>query len=458
MLTKQIRKYIAAHQLIQPGDRIIIGVSGGPDSIALLYIMHDLASLLDCQIIAAHLNHGLRAEANAEEAFVKEICRNIGIDCHARTVPVAELARQQKASLEDAGRNARYAFFNELLLTLGAQRIATAHHQDDVAETVLLHLLRGSGIKGLRGILPRSGVLIRPLLNVSKDELLNYLQTRNISYCLDQSNADEYYLRNRIRHSLIPYLQQEFNPRIVGKLNQLALIARDENAVLEQESERLWTEVLLQEDEGNLILDNRALARLQPAYQRRIVLKSFSRLSGASEWNMDDVEKVLDLSAKKAAGSSLTLQLKKKVQVNKSYDKMVFTTRTQEKVEFLYKLLVPGRVDIAETGKSYMITLVNREDFKPENGDVYLDYDRLPANLYLRSRRPGDYYLPPGMRGSKKLKKFFIDLKVPYSDRDRVALLTGEDQEIYAALGFGISRTAAISRATRIILLIKSRK
>ncbi len=458
MLTKQIRKYIAAHQLIQPGDRIIMGVSGGPDSIALLHIMRDLAPSLDAQIIAAHLNHGLRTEADAEEAFVKDICQNIGVDCYTRTVPVTELARQQKASLEDAGRNARYAFFNELLSALEAQRIATAHHQDDMAETVLLHLLRGSGIKGLRGILPCHGVLIRPLLNVSKAELLNYLHTRKIFYCLDQSNADEYYLRNRIRHSLIPYLQQEFNPRIVDKLNQLAQIARDENAVLEQETERLWTDVLLEEDEETLILGNQVLSGLQPAYQRRIVLQAFTRLSGASEWNMDDVEKVLELSANKRAGSSLTLQLKKKVQVNKSYDKMVFTTRAPAKVEFLYKLAVPGQVDIAETGKSYMITLVNREDFKPENGDVYLDYDRLPANLYLRSRRPGDYYLPPGMRGSKKLKKFFIDLKVPYSDRDRVALLTGEDQEIYAALGHGISRTAAISSATRIILLIKSRK
>jgi tRNA(Ile)-lysidine synthase len=418
--------------------------------------MKNLAPSLNCEILAAHLNHGLREEAEAEELFVKEKCKTWGIVCYSRTVSVADLARVQKTTLEDTGRIARYQYFNELRELTGAERIATAHHYDDVAETVLLHLLRGSGIKGLRGILPQSGKLIRPLLMVSKEELLNYLQAKEIDYCLDQSNNDSVYLRNRIRHGLIPYLQEEFNPRIVGKLNQLALIARDENEALEEESRRFWDGLLLKEEECSLVLDNQALMLLPRAYQRRIILRAFANLTGESEWNMEDVQKVLELSDKK--GSSLTLQLKKKVRVNKSYDRMIFTTLSMEPLSFKYQVSVPGRIEITETGEIYQFTLIKKEDYSPQSEDIYLDYDMLPETFFLRSRREGDIFRPQGMNGSKKLKKYFIDLKVPYYDRDQVALLVAEEREVLAVLGLGISRMAAISSDTRTVLLIKKVK
>ncbi|PKM77532.1 MAG: tRNA lysidine(34) synthetase TilS [Firmicutes bacterium HGW-Firmicutes-15] len=453
MLNKKLEKYIEANNLIGPGELVIVGVSGGPDSMALLHLLKELAPSMQFEVLAAHLNHGLRAEAEAEELFVKEKCKAWGIDCYSRSVSIADLARVQKTTLEDTGRNARYQYFNELRELTGAQLIATAHHYDDVAETVLLHLLRGSGIKGLRGILPRSGNLIRPLIMASKEELLNYLEARGIDYCLDQSNDDSVYLRNRIRHGLIPYMQKEFNPRIVGKLNQLALIARDENEALEEESRNLWAGVLLKEEEESLVLDNQAMRLLPRAYQRRIVMRAFAKLTSESEWNLEDVQKVLELSDKK--GSSLTLQLKKKVRVNKSYDRMIFTTQSMESIGFLYEVPVPGKIEITETGEIYKFTLVKREDYCPESEDIYLDYEMLPETIYLRSRRAGDIFRPQGMTGSKKLKKYFIDLKVPYYERDRVALLAAEDREIFAVLGMGISRMAAMSTNTRTVLLIK---
>jgi tRNA(Ile)-lysidine synthase len=453
MLINKIRKYIESNGLIKPGERVIVGVSGGPDSMALLHILKNLAPSLNCEVLAAHLNHGLRVEAGAEEIFVKEKCRAWGIKYYSSRVSVADLAQLQKTTLEDTGRNARYQYFNQLRELTGSQLIATAHHYDDVAETVLLHLLRGSGIKGLRGILPRSGNLIRPLLMASKEELLDYLQAREIDYCLDQSNNDSVYLRNRIRHGLIPYLQKEFNPRIVGKLNQLALIARDENEALEEESRRLWDGVFLEDEEKYLVLDNQALSLLPKAYQRRIILRAFAQLTSESEWNLEDVQKVLELSHKQ--GSSLTLQLKKKVRVNKSYDRMVFSTLSVEPLSFQYEVQVPGKIEIPETGASYEFSVVKREDYCPEREDIYLDYDNLPETIYLRSRRPGDFLRPQGMTGSKKLKKYFIDSKVPYYERDRVALLATEDREILAVLGLGVFRTAAISSNTRTVLLIK---
>jgi len=453
MLANQIRKYIEQNKLLEQGDRVIVGVSGGPDSMALLHILYKLADSLRIEVIAAHLNHGLREEAEKEEAFVKDICQSWGISCYSRQVPVADLARAQKMTLEEAGRSARYGYFYDLLEGTGAERIATAHHRDDVAETVLLHFLRGSGIKGLRGILPSSGKLVRPLLNTGKSELLTYLENEKIDYCLDESNFDPVYLRNRIRHYLLPYLQKEFNPRIVDKLSQLALIARDENEALEEETRRLWPQVLLNEEAGKLVLDNRNLFRLHPAFRRRIVLHAFTLLSGELEWSLADVEKVLELGDK--TGSSISLQLKKKVWVNKSYDRIIITTQTPATVNYQYQVPLPGRLYITETGELYAFSLVKREDFKPEPGDTYLDYDKLPSTVFLRSRRIGDYIHPLGMNGSKKLKKYLIDLKHPYFERDKIALLA-EGHEIYAALGLGISRIAAVSSETRTIFLIKN--
>jgi len=453
MLANQIKKYIEQNRLLEPSDRVIVGVSGGPDSMALLHILHKLADSLQIEVIAAHLNHGLRKEAEKEEAFVKDICHSWGVTCYSCRVPVADLARARKMSLEEAGRSARYEYFYNLLEKSGAERIATAHHRDDVAETVLLHFLRGSGIKGLRGILPSSGKLVRPLLNTDKSELLSYLEIEKIDYCLDESNFDPAYMRNRIRHYLLPYLEKEFNPRIVGKLSQLALIARDENDVLEEETRRLWPQALLKEEAGTIILDNKTLFLLHPAYRRRIVLQAFTLLSGESEWSLADVEKVLELGNK--TGSSISLQLKKTVWVNKSYDRIIFTTKAPEIVHYQYQVTIPGRLYIPETCESYAFSLVKREDFKPEPGDTYLDYDKLPGIIHLRSRHIGDFISPLGMRGTKKLKKYLIDLKQPYFERDKIALLAA-GHEIYAVLGLGISRIAAVGSDTTNILLIKN--
>ncbi len=452
MLINRVHKYIETNKLIEPGDKVIVGVSGGPDSMALLHILFQLRSSLQFEFVVAHVNHGLREEAGAEEEFVKEICKVWGIACYSCAVPVAEHARTQKITLEEAGRNARYDYFNQLQQKTGAQRIATAHHQNDVAETVLLHLLRGAGIKGLRGILPRRGKLIRPLLLVNKEELLEYLETKKIKYCQDQSNEDCYYLRNRIRHGLIPYLQKEFNPGIVGNLNQLALIARDENEALEQEVERIWTGILLSEEESCLVLDNKALSLLHLAYQRRIVMRTFSQLTGESGWTWNDVQKVIDLGRKN--GSSLRLQLKKKVRVYKSYDRIIFTTKKQEKVKFRHPV-APGKLFVPEIGTSYLFELIDKRSFSPNEGEIYLDYDLLPKEIFLRSREIGDIFRPIGMSGSKKLKDFFIDRKVPFLERDRVALLVGDDREIYAVLGLGVSRSVAVNQNTRCVLMIK---
>ncbi len=448
-----IKNNIIENELIQKGDRVIVAVSGGPDSMALLHILKDLAGEMTFDLVAAHINHGLRSEAAEEQRFVVEQCRRWKLSCYTEEVNVRELARQSKTSLEDAGRIARYRFLNALQVELGAQSIATAHHRDDVAETVLLHLLRGTGLQGLRGILPRNGQIIRPLLPLGKEQLLSYLNEHNIKYCLDMSNTDPAFLRNRIRQQLIPELQQNYNPRIVDSLNQMAELLRADNELLEQEMERYWDLVLIEADANTIIFNNSAFSQMPLAAQRRLIMRAFYTLTAPAGWEGQDVEKVLQLSRK--MGSAKFLQLKKKVKVNKSYDKMIFTKTWPKPVKFSLDISVPGELSLPEGGPSYHFNLQNRQHYTPQAEDICLDYDKMVPPLVLRSRREGDVFWPAGFCGHKKLKKYFIDRKVPYWERDQVPILAAREGEIYAVLDHCICQPAKIDPQTQTILVIK---
>jgi len=447
-----IRKYIVANQLIAPGDRVIVAVSGGPDSMALLHILKTLALGMDFELAAAHINHGLRPEAGAEARFVQEQCADWQITCYTEMFDVRELARQEKTSLEDAGRQARYRYLYALLDKLGATSIATAHHRDDQAETVLLHLLRGAGLQGLRGIMPRNGQLIRPLLSMGKEQLLTYLDQQAIKYCLDQSNHDPAFVRNRIRHQLIPLLQQEYNPRIVENLNQLADIVQAENELVEKEMEKYWRLLLMEADADNIVFDNLLLTEMPLAARRRLILRAFAQLGGQAGWESQDVEKVIELSGKR--GSARVLDLKKKVRVNKSYDKMVFTRSWSQAESFSLEISIPGQTDLPE-GSSYRFILQARSSYVPAAGDICLDYDKLKLPLLLRSRQAGELFQPLGFAGHKRLKKYLMEQKVPWREREQVPVLAASEGEVYAILGYCLCQPAAVSSETRTILLIK---
>jgi len=451
MLRDKIKQFILNNQLIKAGDLVIVGVSGGPDSIALLHILADLQPEIKYQLAAAHLNHSLRTTASEDQALVLQTCAHLSVTCYTRTVDVTGLARQNRKGLEETGRDERYRWFRQLKQELDGQLIATAHHQDDVAETVLLHLLRGTGIKGLRGILPSNQDIIRPLLTTSKQEILDFLENGAIKYAMDQSNHDLHFSRNRIRHHLLPYLQQEYNPAIVKSLSQLAAIAAVENEILEKETGQLWHSAVVTEEPDTITLSVPLLAGLHLAFQRRIVMEAFQRLTAQQGWTMDDVEKALALCLKD--GSSAQLRLKSQVQVIKVYDKLVLTTKPVPKVHFSYSVIIPGVIRISELDKVLDFSVIPANQTEESNDTIYLDFDRLPGNLKIRSRQPGDIFRPLHMPGTKKLKKYLIDLKIPSADRDKLLLLAG-DAEIYAIIGLDISRKVALSTNTSRVLKI----
>jgi len=451
-MIEAVKAYIATQGLIRPGEKIIVAVSGGPDSMALLYILWELSLESGFSIVAAHINHGLRPQAGPEQKFVEEHCRRMKIPCYAKTIDVRELACQTKTSLEDAGRQARYGYFNELMLELPADAIATAHHQDDQAETVLLHLLRGAGMQGLRGIMPRNGNLIRPLLQLSKQNLLNYLQENQISFCVDQSNQDQTFLRNRIRHQLIPLLQNEYNPRIAENLSRLAEIVGAENDYLQQIMQGYWKQLVYAQDEQGLEMDLDGFKVLPLAVRRRLTIMALSAVGGPTGWEARDVEKVLELLHK--PGSAKILQLKKGIKINKSYDRIIFTSNWQETDIFNIEVTIPGQA-ILPDGTTYGFILEDKGRLNAEADEIYLDYDKLSLPLVLRSRCNGDVIQPAGFAGHKKLKKYLNEKKVPFRQRDQVAVLASRNGEIYALVGLCICSAAAVDHLSKNILLIK---
>ena len=273
LMLKRIRKTISECSLLERGDHLLVAVSGGPDSVALLRVMVLLSSEYGLRLTTAHLNHGLRgAEAQREEEFVKDLCAGMGIACLCKTVDIGMLQKGRGMSLEQIGREERYRFLDEAAETCGAGKIATGHHRDDQAETVLMNLLRGCGPEGLKGIPPmREGRIIRPLLHVGRAEILAFLNREGLRYMTDSSNLNPLFLRNRIRHELMPELSGKYNPGIVEALSQTAEIIRKEDDYLRVAVRQILSQWRVVPGAGEIRLSLPGLLDLHEALQGRVI-------------------------------------------------------------------------------------------------------------------------------------------------------------------------------------------
>lgn len=408
---------------------------------------------MDIKLSIAHLNHGLRTEAGGEEAFVSEQASALGLPCFVRKQDVRELAQNGHWSLEEAGRIARYEFFRELARAQTFNSIATGHQQGDVAETVLHHLLRGSGMRGLRGIMPANEGIIRPILCLDRSEILEYLTGQNIPYCRDLSNEDQLFTRNRIRHHLIPQLEEHYNPSIIAALNQLASIMREENAFMDRLAQTQLQELLVEEKKSGLVLDAAGLNALPLAMKRRLLLQALERIGGREKWSMSDVQDLGRLLGK--TGSSSGIDLKKGFRAVMEYGQLRIGRISDASPAFNHPVQVPGEVMASSTGFRYSFEVVDRETYNPVAGDFLLDWERMESSLVLRSRQPGDRFTPDGMKGSKKVKDYFIDCKIPVRERDRAVILSSIQGRIWAIVGYRADAAAAPGPCTRHLLLIR---
>lgn len=295
MLKKQVIATIKKYNLIENEDKIVLGVSGGPDSLAMLNILNELRKEeWKFDIVVAHVNHGLRENAKIDEEFVKDFCKKINVECYVLHENVKEIAEKEKRGLEETGRNVRYNFFNKILKETGSNKIAIAHNSNDNVETIIMNIIRGAGLAGLRGIEAKSGNYIRPLIECQRDLIEEYCKKQKLNPRHDESNDVNIYTRNKIRNVAIPYIKKELNPNIIETITRLSLIAKDDINYLDAETERAYNnmhiyekklskQVYNEEKEATIILDLKAFNKENKAIQKRVILYAINKLFGSTK-------------------------------------------------------------------------------------------------------------------------------------------------------------------------------
>jgi len=462
-LLEKVKATIHRYGLLNAGDGVIVGVSGGPDSMALLHVLYSLREEYGLRLRVAHVHHGLREEADAEAALVEEISARWGLPCSVRRVDLRALAREKKCSLQEAGRWVRYKFMEEEAERWGCSRIALGHQAEDQAETVLEHFLRGSGLEGLAGMPYCRGKIVRPLLDVSREEIEAYLSERQIPWAVDASNLKPLYLRNRIRWELLPVLKK-YNPNIVETLLRMAEIIREEAAFLDEQTARAEGEVVQEKSapsgEGRVAVEVEKFKLLPRALQRRVLRRAVTRRSGApGKIEFQHIEALLELVYNPASGRVLHLPhgLQGRREYNWLYiEKQERGRAREERREWAYLLAVPGETVIPEAGAVIKARILDKQEMPSRPGGkrwVVLDYDRLSFPLWARKRRAGDRFLPSGLPGSKKLKDFFIDARVPQEQRERTVIVASEKEVYWVAGCRADARFLASAESRRGLLL-----
>lgn len=440
--------FSSEHSLFTPGDTVIVAVSGGADSVALLDILISLTDLR-LSLVVAHLNHSLRgAESDEDERFVAAFAASRGLPFVSERADVRALSLHERLSLEDAGRRARYEFFDRVAACYGARSVALAHHADDQAETLLLRLLRGAGVTGLSAMLPRrDGRYVRPLLTLSRSEIERYLHARGLRFRVDSSNVDTAFLRNRIRHELLPYLSR-FNPEISRRLAVTAdLLAADEELLEAVADEAMQRTVRERTTEG-VIFDVSLLLREPRGVRYRLYRRAIALVKGTLlGLSYKHVLQIDDLV--RSSKPNLGILVPGGVAVVRAYGLVTFGTGVAE-TSWEDDIIVegPGCYSLPGGGELVVDVAPQPEDLGallPEQ--ACLDLDCAPFPWVVRGVRPGDRIRPLGMTGKKKVKDIFIDEKVPL-ERRRLVPLVFCNGELVWVCGYRTSHFARVTEKT----------
>jgi tRNA(Ile)-lysidine synthase len=420
---EQVRATVRKYGMLAPGEHVLVAVSGGADSVALLYCLHALASFWPVSLTAAHLNHRIRGlESDLDEQFVRDLCRRLQIPlvCTAVDVPARAAARRQ--NLEEAAREARYGFLHTTADSVGAARIAVGHTLNDQAESVLLRLLRGSGSSGLAGIYPvLDGRIVRPLIEASRRTILRYLDALGASFREDSSNLNLQHRRNRIRHELIPLLEHSYNPRLLKTLAREADLAREVSGYLDEQSWELYQSLSCCLA-GGMSLACRELTGLHPAMQKFVLRHAIREVRGSlRKISSAHIEAALGLAAKRSGRS---IRLPGGATVLRQFADLVFLAAPPEDAGFCYELPVPGERSIPEAGLRFSARIseprLESSGRACRKSRALLALDPPPPTLTIRTRHPGDRY---GGAGHKKLKKLLIDARIPLAERNRLPVV-----------------------------------
>ena len=480
-LEEKVFSFVKKNHMIDPGDGIVAGISGGADSVCLLFMLMKLRKNIPFRITVVHVNHGIRKNAWKDEAYVKELCREKGIDYYPIHADVPALSAAAGESCEETGRKVRYESFVKIAEETGSSKIAVAHNRNDCGETLLFHLFRGCGIRGLAGIRPIrkyqtkegfSSEIIRPLLCLDRSEIEDYLRICGIAYCTDETNEEDHYTRNKIRHHILPYAEQEISAGSSAHLSQTAELLTEVSDYLDIQTEEAAGRCVTRDD-GGYIIDMPIFQSLHPLIRKSLLHHMILSLTPHErDIAYVHVESVFSLAQRQG---NAQIDLPFGIIVRRRYGELIIEKKTkqqdkepmsegkyvksfpfQDNETGIYLVIVDRTEEIREIQDLICTDIGEEKIYNPiqKKYTKWFDYDKIEGTLMLRCRRQGDYItIYDRERGEvrKSLKQFFIDKKIPFEERDRILLLA-DGPHILWVVGYRISEHYKVRKNTSRIL------
>ena len=460
MVFEKVLSTINKHSLIKSGDKIVIGISGGPDSVCLLHILSRLKEKLDIELYAAHLNHQIRGiEAQKDAFYVSNLCDEMGITFFIKSINVPEYCEKNGLTIEEGARKLRYEMFDEIRINTKSNKIAIGHNLNDQAETILMRIMRGTGLQGLKGIdYIRDNIIIRPILDIDRRDIEEYCKQYKLNPRIDESNLENIYTRNKIRLDLIPYMKENFNPNLTESIVRMGNSLRSDNDYIENEALNKFKEVSTLSYDGIRININN-YKNLHNSIKARVLRYAIKNLLGDTNFiEQKHIDDIIELEGDSKIDKMINLP--RGIFVYRKKDYILITNKeiVIEDIEFCYNVPSNGLKKVNEIGLIVQTEVMSIEKYKTSKSDKscqWFDFNKIKGGVIVRSRKPGDKIKLPG--GSKKIKDLFIDLKIPKEHRCRIPIIC--DQEgILAVANLKHSANYKIDLETKEVLKVSFKR
>jgi|LSQX01.3.fsa_nt_gb tRNA(Ile)-lysidine synthase len=467
-MVEKVIDAIKKNRIIHSGDAIVVGISGGPDSVCLLHLLCSLRESMELKLYAAHVNHLLRGEESDEdESYVRDFCEKLNVELKTVHADIKKLAGSKGISLEEAGRIVRYELFDNVAHSFLANKIAVAHNKNDQAETVIMNIIRGAGLDGLKAMEHINGRIIRPLLGIERKEIEDYCILHKLNPRIDSSNLENIYTRNKVRLDLVPHINKLFNADIVHSITKMSDLIKDESEYIDNCVLDLYNKTLIRQENDEFHLKLQMLQKCHIAAKRRIIRNYIKEVRGNIKGIENiHIDSIIDLVDNGKTGSML--HLPGGLRVRKYYKTFKIYEESSEKAigDFDLKLVIPGVTHIneldsciyAEVLDDFNIKELNElKEAKSNSMEQFFDYDKTIGGINVRRRKDGDIIKPLKSIGTKKLKEYFIDNKIPRDLRDKIPLVA-IGKEIIWIIGYKINDKFKATENTKKVLKLTYKK
>ena len=458
-MLKKVEEYVIENKLIKAKDKILVALSGGPDSVCLLHILYKLKEVLDIEIGAIHINHLLRGEeSEGDERYIKALCDKLGIKYYVKRIDIKYIANSTGVSLEVAGRNERYKAFEEIRNEYNYNKVAVAHNANDQAETVLMRMMRGTGLEGLTGIkAKRKDGIIRPILCLNRYEIEKYCEDNELKPRIDASNYERVYSRNKVRLDILPYMKENFNKDIIETLNRMVLLLQKDNEFIEEYSKKCY-DIYCSKKNDAIIIRKEIFKDELEAINTRVVKMAFKKVSKSDQnFEMKHIYKIIELSN---GETGKQISLTNNIVCENIYGDVLLSLKDNNKKTCKDKFISINKEKISDNiefenyiVKFNVIDSQKKIEFSKDDLIKFFDYDKIKKEIIIRNRRDGDKIIPLGMNGSKKIKDIFIDLKIPREERGNIPIVCFDDK-IAWVVGLKTSQEYKVTNSTKKILKI----